>query len=110
MNKKKDKRREAAVARFIKELEDKVKTIGKDEKVPLTVGDVTRIEKDMANTIKHIGKKKPSRSKKRIGILDNGKGDKWIIDIYTVTYGYIKRAERRKNKGKSTKKMNGDIP
>ena len=28
-----------------------------------------------------------------------------IIDIYTVTYGYIKRAERRKNKGKSTKKM-----
>ena len=105
MNQKKDKRREAAIARFTKELEDKVRTVGKEEKVPLTLGDVTRIQKDIANTIKLIGKKKPSRSRKRTGILDDSKGDKWIIDIFTVTYGYIKRSERKKNKGKSTKKM-----
>lgn len=31
--------------------------------------------------------------------------DEWVIEIYSVKFGYIKNSERRKNKGKSGKKM-----
>lgn len=104
MNTKKDKRREAAIERFKNELDSKEKRV-KDVMVPLTPSDVTRIKTDITNTSNRIGKKKASRSKKRAGVIDDNKGERWIIEIYTVTYGYIKRSERKKNKGKSTKKM-----
>lgn len=31
--------------------------------------------------------------------------DKWVIDIFSIKYGYVKQSQRRKNKGKSKKKM-----
>lgn len=104
MNKKKDTRRESAITRFEQQLGSKEKRV-KDVMVPLTPLDITRIKTDITNTSNRIGKKKASRSKKRAGVIADVKGERWIIEIYTVTYGYIKRSERKKNKGKSTKKM-----
>lgn len=103
MNKKKDARRESAIDRFQAQLGSKVKTVG-TEKIPLTPLDITRIKQDITNTKNRIGKSNTRRAKKTLGALES-KGDKWFIDIYTVTYGYVKRSERRKNKGKSTKKL-----
>jgi hypothetical protein len=55
---------------------------------------------DYLNGVKKVKKKKAAEAQ-------SDKNDKWIIDIYTVTYGYVKNSERRKkaNKGKSKKKM-----
>lgn len=103
MNKLKDLRRESAVTRFQKQLDSKEKRV-KDDIVPLTSSDVTRIKTDITNTKNNIGKTERKQSRKRSGLLTESK-EKWFIDIYSVSYGYVKNSERRKNKGKSTKKL-----
>lgn len=72
--------------------------------VPLTPTDTTRIKSELkALTLYLEGKKKT-----KIVVTDGkeqAKGDKWFIDIYSISMSKVKRSERRKNKGKSRKKM-----
>jgi hypothetical protein len=51
------------------------------------------------------GTKKAVKRKNTEGTGNNSKEDRWLIDIYSVNYGYVKNSERRKNKGKSKKKL-----
>lgn len=50
------------------------------------------------------GKKKMVVNEKGNLVVEVPK-ERWFIDIYAIHLGYIKNSERRKNKGKSRKKM-----
>lgn len=64
----------------------------------LSDADKARIEGELNNILNPKAKKKVDPITKQVE-------DRWFIDIYTIKYGYMKNSERRKNKGKSKKKM-----
>lgn len=94
----KQARRKSAKERLEAQLVSGVKQV-KDVKEPLTEKDITRIK----NEIKVLSGdgKKPKVDKK--GEIIETK-ERWFIDIYHISFSYIKNSERRKNKGKSRKK------
>jgi hypothetical protein len=69
-----------------------------DKLIPLTDKDIARIEAELQQLLNPKIKQKLKPGTAEIA-------DKWYIDVYTIKYGYIKNSERRKNKGKSRKKM-----
>ena len=77
---------------------EKVKNWNTTPISPLTEKDVERIERELESLTNPRTKKKLIPGTTKIE-------DKWYIDIYTIKYGYVKQSERRKNKGKSRKKM-----
>jgi hypothetical protein len=81
------------------------KGISFKEFVELTLDDKERISKEIKLLQSRLNGEKKA-TKKKVAAGENGKqDDKWLIDIYSVNYGYVKNSERRKNKGKSKKKM-----
>lgn len=63
-----------------------------------------RVEFELARISFYLGGGKKNKRK----IVVNGEvvqGDRWYIDIYRISYAKVKRSERRKNKGKSRKKL-----
>jgi hypothetical protein len=100
MDTKKQARRERAKERLTAQLASGVKTT-KEGTQPLTDQDRKRIKKELEVLATDGKKKKPTPGKDG----REEKQEKWFIDIYSINYGYIKNSERRKNKGKSRKKM-----
>lgn len=90
-------RRKGALTRLEAQLK-KVPVENKDIKD--RISNEMKILTDRMNGVKKALKKQPEPGK-------NISKDKWLIDIYTVNYGYVKNSVRRKkeNKGKSKKKM-----
>lgn len=85
--------------RVISYLENQVKKGIKFNGLRLNEKDRKRIEEELQNLRNSLENKK----KKAKAGGDNKQKDKWFIDIYSVQYGYVKRSDRRKNKGKSRK-------
>lgn len=99
MDKRKDIRRKKAKSRLEKQLEIECKA----EFTPLNV---LRIEQEIKTLTDRLsGIKKPLKRDKDKIIVNGKKEDRWWIDIYSISYARIKRTERKKNKGKSRKKM-----
>lgn len=110
-------RRERALKRLsvsIKALEPALKlaensTFGKEGNLKTVSSDVRkqldRMKRE-ANTLSDIlsGKKKEKVDDKGKTVIEAPK-DKWFIDTYAIHLGYVKNSDRRKNKGKSRKKM-----
>lgn len=99
---RKQQRREKVKKNLEAQLVSGVKPSG-TEKVPLSAGDRVRISKEIKTLTDRLsGIKKQQSNKPQQQEVSQ---DKWVIDIYSITYGYAKRSERRKNKGKSRKKL-----
>lgn len=90
-------RRASALKRLTIQLESgsKIETESKKIYVESQIG----ILNDRLNGIKK--RKKKNRSEKE----QVSEEKDWVIDIYNVVYGYAKRSERRKTKGKSRKSL-----
>lgn len=98
-------RRERVASRLTAQLKSGTKTVG-TEQVSLTIGDITRIKKELGLVNSYLsGKKRVRRVKKGQAMVSADNKDRWFLDIFKLHYGYTKRSERRKNKGKSRKKM-----
>lgn len=69
-----------------------------DKLIDLSEKDISRIERELESLTN-------PRSKKKLITNSTQPVDKWYIDIFAIKYGYVKQSERRKNKGKSKKKM-----
>lgn len=66
---------------------------------------IDRVEEEILSLKDKLsGKKKMVVNEKGNLVVEVPK-ERWFIDIYTIHLGYIKNSERRKNKGKSRKKM-----
>lgn len=109
---KKQARRENALSRLKAQLASGVKPL---ESARLQAGDRVmqellpqdskRILKEIITLEDRLSGKRKQQPKKSPTEVATREDDKWLIDIYSVKYGYVKQAERRKNKGKSKKKM-----
>lgn len=103
-------RRKNALLRLEKQLENGNKPLESArlyERVmqPLTPKDIKRIKNEMNILHDRLdGKKKKRVSKKQTSTVTVS-DERWLIDIYSIHYGYVKRTDRKKNKGKSRKKM-----
>lgn len=98
MNKRKQARRERALDRLYQHL-----VSYKEKKYTFSV---EYIEKDIKILKDRLaGIKKPVKTKSGAVVVNGKKEDRWFIDIYNISYSRVKRSERRKNKGKSRKKM-----
>lgn len=97
-------RREKALS-YLQERIKKLKDSKRQDKSNIIIGDLTRMEKE-AKILSDIlsGKKKTVVNEKGELVKEESK-EKWYIDIYQIHLGYVKNSERRKNKGKSRKKM-----
>lgn len=103
-NKKLGKRKKA-LDRLVVQLESGKKMV-KDTIQPLTPADVSRIKQEITNLEHYLsGKKKPRKRKLKEGEIEQPQGDKYWIEIFSISFSTIKRSDRRKNKGKSRKKM-----
>jgi hypothetical protein len=69
--------------------------------IPMSDNDRKRIEFELDRLLNPKAKKKAKTEDK--GPVKNP--ERWYIDIYSIKYGYIKNSERKKQKGKSRKKM-----
>lgn len=107
-----DARRERAKERLKAQLEKGTKTEKVSQltlattganQIPLTKEDITRIKKELV-ALDGKPRKKGATKKKQEGEVTEEK-DKWFIDIYSISMSYVRNSERRKNKGKSKKKM-----
>lgn len=75
----------------------------KEGPVALSIEDRKRIQKEITILSDRLSGKK--KNKKVVEGVKEEEKDKWVMDIYSITYGYVKRSERKKNKGKSRKKL-----
>jgi hypothetical protein len=69
-----------------------------DKLIDLTDKDKIRIKQELNNILN-------PKSKKKVVAGVQQSTDRWFIDIFAIKYGYVKNSERRKNKGKSKKKL-----
>lgn len=109
---KKLSRRQEAAKRLHSQLERNNKTFtnketGVIEKIALTKEDRLRIAKELEVLGDYMqGKKKVQKNRRSVIKTDGEKPkDKWFIDIHSISTSYVKRSVRKKNKGKSTKKL-----
>ena len=81
--------------------------IKKDQTVQLSPADKERIKKEIKilDDALHGVKKVNRKRKQPTTTIQQTETEKTYIDIYSVSYGYTKRTVRKKNKGKSRKKM-----
>lgn len=86
------KQRQRRCQRALERLENRVKKGDKSDKV---LREIANIKKNLDG----------SKKKKQEQEESNKKGDRWFIDIFAIHLGYVKNSERRKNKGKSRKKL-----
>lgn len=105
MSTEKQKRRKGAKDRLEAQLLSGVKRT-KEGDVPLTESDVKRIKAEIQSLSDYLsGKKKTSKATNQPDQKDAKPKEKWFIDIYQINFGSTKHSERRKNKGKSRKKI-----
>jgi len=98
------KERQASVKdRLEKQLVANTKTT-KEGVIELTPTDITRIKNELKALQFYLEGKKKAKTVVVDG-KEQPKGDKWFIDIYSISMSKVKHSERRKNKGKSRKKM-----
>lgn len=110
MDTKKLARREGAKKRLILQLDGGVKTIyevGEDDSrtkktVALDAADLQRISSEIQRLDFFIQGGRIARKNKEGEVV---KEEPYFIDIFTISTSYVKRSERKKNKGKSTKKL-----
>lgn len=104
MNTKLEKRREVTLEMLKKQLVSGVKET-KEGTIPLLVSDKERIKKEIAILNDRLaGKKKVKKmSVNAEGVLVK-EGDKYYLDIMTISFSKVRHSDRRKNKGKSRKK------
>lgn len=110
-NIKKEKRRKHAAARLTAQLKEGIKRNWirlisgkiKETEELLTDKDIARIKQELVLIEAYnSGKKKVKKTKEGKVVEEK---QRWFIDILSVAYGYVKRTERKKNKGKSRKKL-----
>lgn len=101
--KQKEKRQSSVKDRLEKQLASGTK-MTKEGEVPLEDKDKTRIKKELEIVKARLSGEKKKRATKVEGQSKDSKGDKWFIDIFTVSFSRVKHSERRKAKGKSRKK------
>lgn len=100
----KQQRREGVLKRLKKQLVGGVKVV-KDVEIPLEPRDKERIKKEISILNDRLAGKKKGVKELPKGAAPEAPKQKWFIDIYQIHLGYVKNSERRKNKGKSRKKM-----
>lgn len=109
---KKQARRERALKRLESTYNVRgsvLKVIAKKEKLPedklhpVEQTKLNRMEKEI-NILKDrlAGKDKKKATKEGVPLQEK---ERWFIDIYAIHLAYVKNSERRKNKGKSRKKL-----
>lgn len=91
-------RKQIRQKRVVAYLQHQLKT-GQNHIGALSDENKARIEKELNNLLN------PKAKKAEVNPVTKQVEDRWFIDIYTIKYGYMKNSERRKNKGKSKKKM-----
>lgn len=96
-------RREGVKERLESQLLSGVKQTKEGEK-PLEDTDTQRIKREISLLGDRIAGKKKAVKVVKVGEVEEKK-DKWFIDIFSISLGTTKHSERRKNKGKSRKKM-----
>lgn len=105
MSTEKQKRRKGAKDRLEAQLLSGVKRT-KEGDVALSESDVKRIKAEIASLSDYLsGKKKTSKTVNQTDPKDNKPKEKWFIDIYAINLGTTRHSDRRKNKGKSRKKL-----
>lgn len=109
MNTKKDERRKRALKRweeFLSILEEKYKKIEDKEAAKSEAKHISFIKSEISTLTDILsGKKKIKVDEKgELKVVEKPK-ERYFMDIYSIHLGYIKNSERRKNKGKSRKKM-----
>ncbi len=94
MNLKKDARRQRVIERLNNML--------LKEELPQTT--IDRIKTELGLLLHYLS---GGKKKKKQTIVDGVERveDRWYIDIFRISYSKVKRSERRKNKGKSRKKL-----
>ena len=65
---------------------------------------IERSKKEISTIEDRLSGKVMKVNEKGILVKEQPK-ERWFIDIFTIHMGYVKNSERRKNKGKSRKKM-----
>lgn len=101
---KKLARRMRAKKRLIITLDSGVKVNKDGSKAPLNEGDVKRISNEIQRLDHYIQGGKKEKKNQQGEVIEKEK-DVYFIDIYSISTSYVKRSERKKNKGKSTKKL-----
>lgn len=72
---------------------------------PLEEKDKTRIKNELDILKARLSGEKKKKVQKTGVKEEGGKGAKYFIDIFSISFSRSKRSERRKSKGKSRKKM-----
>jgi len=97
-------RRERVIERLKAQLKSKEKTV-KSGKEPLTDKDKERINKEIRSIEDILSGVRGKKVVSDKGEVVEAPKEKWFIDIYAIHMSYSKNSDRRKNKGKSRKKM-----
>ncbi len=82
-----------------------VKELGVHKAAPLTPEDIARIKAEILILNDRLGGKKKKKQRKVVAGVEQEKGDRWFIDIYSISFSRTKHSARRgKGKGASRKK------
>lgn len=105
MDTRKQERRLGALKRLNEQLSSGVKTNKDGEQEKFTELDRDRMLKEAETLQQRLSGVRKNKKQKGSTEVESKEKDRWVIDIFAISMGYVKNSERRKNKGKSKKKM-----
>lgn len=106
-NKKKELRQQVALQNMQKRIDTGFRHLSLPHRIgpSLTKEEKDSIKYEMTVVSAAIGRKKKGRKKQTGEQGQEQTGDKYWIEIFSIHYSKIKHSDRRKNKGKSRKKL-----